>query len=171
TRRRVRGRVEHVRAARELQAQERGARRVVHQARPGTPRGRAHRRDPAERDRRPRCLRGRRRRPLHRDGRCAVRPRPARGADRRARVTPGSPRLLPPGARPGFVGTLSVPGDLWWVCTEPTPLAGMAYPRRGAWDILAELGFHHVVDLTRDAAKYDPAPLTSHASKLADLVV
>jgi hypothetical protein len=86
-------------------------------------------------------------------------------------VTPEPPRLLPPGARPGFVGTLAVPGDLWWVCTDPTPLAGMAYPRRGAWDALAERGFHHVVDLTRDQAKYDPAPLTSHAYKLADLVV
>ena len=81
------------------------------------------------------------------------------------------PRLLPPGARPGFVGTLSVPGDLWWVCTDPTPLAGMAYPRHGAWDALAERGFRHVVDLTRDMAKYDPSPLTSHAFRLADLVV
>jgi hypothetical protein len=66
---------------------------------------------------------------------------------------------------------LSVPGDLWWVCAEPTPLAGMGYPRRGAWDDLAARGFHHVVDLTRDRAKYDPSPLVSHASKLADLIV
>ena len=80
-------------------------------------------------------------------------------------------RLLPPGARPGFVGPLSVPGDLWWVCTDPTPLAGMAYPRNGAWGALSERGFHHVVDLTRDAAKYDPSPLTSHAFQLSDLIV
>ena len=86
-------------------------------------------------------------------------------------MTDPSPRLLPPGARPGFVGTLSVPGDLWWVCTDPTPLAGMAYPRHGAWDALAALGFHHVVDLTRDVPKYDPSPLTAHGSKLADLIV
>jgi hypothetical protein len=86
-------------------------------------------------------------------------------------VTASAPRLLPPGARPGFVGTLSVPGDLWWVCTDPAPLAGMAYPRRGAWDALAEHGFHHVVDLTRDEAKYDPSPLISHTFGLADLVV
>jgi hypothetical protein len=85
-------------------------------------------------------------------------------------VTAPSPRLLPPGARPGFVGTLSVPGDLWWVCTDPTPLAGMAYPRQGAWDALAALGVRHVVDLTRDAARYDPSPLTSHAFGLADLI-
>ena len=80
------------------------------------------------------------------------------------------PVLLPPGARPGFVGTVAVPGDLWWVCAEPTPLAGMAYPRAGVWDTLAERGFRHVIDLTRDAAKYDPAPLTSHASHLSDLI-
>ncbi|MGZ4796562.1 MAG: phosphatase domain-containing putative toxin, partial [Acidimicrobiia bacterium] len=80
------------------------------------------------------------------------------------------PLLLPPGARPGFIGTLSVPGDLWWVCADPTPLAGMAYPRAGAWDALAAAGFRHVVDLTRDAARYDPAPLTSHATGLADLI-
>jgi hypothetical protein len=82
-----------------------------------------------------------------------------------------APVLLPPGARPGFIGPLAVPGDLWWVCAEPTPLAGMGYPRSGAWDDLAARGFHHVVDLTRDVAKYDPAPLTSHATHLADLVV
>ena len=86
-------------------------------------------------------------------------------------MTGPKPTLLPPGARPGFLGTLSVPGDLWWVCTDPTPLAGMAYPRRGAWDALAERGFRHVVDLTRDAAKYDPSPLTSHAFRLSDLIV
>ena len=81
------------------------------------------------------------------------------------------PVLLPPGARPGFVGTVAVPGDLWWVCAEPTPLAGMAYPRAGVWDTLAERGFRHVIDLTRDTAKYDPTPLTSHASQLSDLIV
>ena len=80
------------------------------------------------------------------------------------------PVLLPPGARPGFIGPLSVPGDLWWVCAEPTPLAGMAYPRAGVWDTLAARGFRHVVDLTRDTAKYDATPLTSHASHLSDLI-
>jgi hypothetical protein len=64
-----------------------------------------------------------------------------------------------------------VPGDLWWVCIEPTPLAGMAYPRTGAWPVLAERGFRHVVDLTRDVARYDPSPLTSHAFGLSDLIV
>lgn len=81
------------------------------------------------------------------------------------------PELLPPGARPGFLGSVSVPGDLWWVCVDPTPLAGMAYPRIGTWEALADAGFRHVVDLTRDTAKYDPAPLTGHATALADLVV
>jgi hypothetical protein len=86
-------------------------------------------------------------------------------------VTRPSPQLLPPGARPGFVGTLAVPGDLWWVCTDPTPLAGMAYPRHGAWAALAARGVRHVVDLTGDVSKYDPSPLTAHAFRLADLVV
>ena len=68
------------------------------------------------------------------------------------------------------MGALAVPGDLWWVCEQPTPLAGMAYPRAGAWDALAEIGFRHVIDLTRDTAHYDPAPLTGHATALADLI-
>ncbi len=81
------------------------------------------------------------------------------------------PTLLPPGARPGFLGAIAIPGDLWWVCIEPTPLAGMAYPRADIWDSLADVGFRHVFDLTRDASRYDPAPLTGHATALADLVV
>lgn len=81
------------------------------------------------------------------------------------------PDLLPPGARPGFLGVLAVPGDLWWVCADPTPLAGMAYPRTGAWTALDEAGFRHVVDLTTDAARYDPAPLVLHPVALADLIV
>jgi predicted protein tyrosine phosphatase len=68
------------------------------------------------------------------------------------------------------MGPLAVPGDLWWVCAEPTPLAGMAYPRAGVWDTLAERGFRHVIDLTGDAAKYDATPLVSHASQLSDLI-
>jgi hypothetical protein len=81
------------------------------------------------------------------------------------------PTLLPPGARPGFLGTVAVPGDLWWACIDPVPLAGMAYPRADIWDTLADAGFRHVVDLTRDESRYDPAPLTGHATALADLVV
>lgn len=80
------------------------------------------------------------------------------------------PVLLPPGARPGFIATLSVPGDFWWVCEEPTPLAGMGYPRAGIWDTLAARGFRHVIDLTRDIAKYDATPLESHGSRLSDLI-
>ena len=80
------------------------------------------------------------------------------------------PVLLPPGARPGFIATLAVPGDFWWVCEAPTPLAGMGYPRAGVWDTLAERGFRHVIDLTRDTSKYDPTPLQSHPSRLSDLI-
>lgn len=65
---------------------------------------------------------------------------------------------------------MAVPGDLWWVCAEPTPLAGMGYPRAGVWDTLAERGFVHVVDLTRDVSKYDAAPLVGHPSRLSDLI-
>jgi hypothetical protein len=80
------------------------------------------------------------------------------------------PTLLPPGARPGFIGPIAVPGDLWWVCLEPTPLAGMAYPRRGAFQALATVGIDHIVDLTRDTPRYDPAPLHSYSTKLSDLI-
>jgi hypothetical protein len=66
---------------------------------------------------------------------------------------------------------VAVPADLWWVCIEPTPIAGMAYPRAGVWSDLAAAGFRHVVDLTTDAPRYDPAPVTALGIALADLVV
>lgn len=78
------------------------------------------------------------------------------------------PRLVPPGARPGFLGPLAVPGDLWWVADGP-PLAGMAYPRVAPWEALATAGFTHVLSLTEEAPKYDPAPLASYAIGLQDL--
>jgi hypothetical protein len=46
------------------------------------------------------------------------------------------PRLLPPGSGAGFLGTLAVPADLYWVARHPAPLAGMSYPRRHSWDDL-----------------------------------
>ncbi len=78
------------------------------------------------------------------------------------------PPLVAPGARPGFLGPLAVPGDLWWVTGDP-PLAGMAYPRVGPWDALADAGFAHVVCLTEDQPRYDPAPLVATAVALQDL--
>ena len=82
-----------------------------------------------------------------------------------------APRLLPPGTQPGFIGTLSVPGDLWWVSQAPVPLAGMAYPRKGAFPALTEAGFGHIVCLTDDPAPYDADPLSVTAIKLQDMIV
>jgi hypothetical protein len=79
-----------------------------------------------------------------------------------------APPLLPPGARPGFVGPLAVPGDLWWVVADP-PLAGMAYPRVGPWEALGAAGFTHVLCLTEEPPRYDPAPLTVSTIALQDL--
>ena len=81
------------------------------------------------------------------------------------------PRLLPPGTQPGFLGPLAVPGDLWWVSRVPVPLAGMAYPRAGAFPALAHAGFGHLVCLTDDPAPYDAAPLSVTAIRLQEMIV
>jgi hypothetical protein len=79
-------------------------------------------------------------------------------------------RLLPAGAQTGFLGALCVPDDLYWVSRSPVALAGMAYPGRADWALLAGEGIGHVVCLTHDAAPYDPAPCTVTAVRLQDLV-
>ena len=79
-------------------------------------------------------------------------------------------RLLPVGAHTGFLGALCVPDDLYWVCRTPVALAGMAYPGRADWSLLASEGIGHVVCLTHDVVPYDPSPLTVTAFKLQDLV-
>lgn len=79
-------------------------------------------------------------------------------------------RLLPVGAHTGFLGRLCVPDDLYWVSRSPVALAGMAYPGRADWSLLAEEGIAHVVCLTHDAAPYDASPCSVSAFRLQDLV-
>jgi Tyrosine phosphatase family len=79
-------------------------------------------------------------------------------------------RLLPVGAHTGFLGNLCVPDDLYWVSRTPTALAGMSYPGRADWPLLAEEGIGHVVCLTHDVAPYDASPCTVTSVKLQDLV-
>ena len=79
-------------------------------------------------------------------------------------------RLLPVGAHTGFLGQLCVPDDLYWVSHSPVALAGMAYPGRADWSLLADEGIAHVVCLTHDAAPYDAAPCSMSAFRLQDLV-
>ena len=79
-------------------------------------------------------------------------------------------RLLPVGAFTGFLGSLCVPDDLYWVARTPTALAGMAYPGRADWSLLAAEGIGHVVCLTHEVAPYDASPCTITALRLQDLV-
>ena len=81
------------------------------------------------------------------------------------------PVLVPPGSTVGFLGDLAVPAELYWVSREPTPLAGMGYPARTDWAQLHRAGLRHVVCLTHDDARYDPAPLSVTAIGLEDLYV
>jgi hypothetical protein len=79
-------------------------------------------------------------------------------------------RLLPAGAYTGFLGALCVPDDLYWVTRTPVALAGMAYPGRADWSLLASEGIGHVVCLTHEVAPYDASPCTLTAIRLQDLV-
>jgi protein-tyrosine phosphatase len=79
-------------------------------------------------------------------------------------------RLLPVGAHTGFLGNLCVPDDLYWVSRTPVALAGMSYPGRADWALLATEGISHVVCLTHDVAPYDTTPCTVTARRLQDLV-
>src|SRR5260370_14384635 len=79
-------------------------------------------------------------------------------------------RLLPPGAHTGFLGDLCVPDDLYWVSRAPVALAGMAYPGRADWPLLASEGIGHVLCLTHDRVPYDASPCTITAIRLQDLV-
>lgn len=77
--------------------------------------------------------------------------------------------LVRPVADVGFLGAFSIPSDFFWVSRDPVPIAGMAYPARADWSMLAGLGFGHVVCLTCDDPPYDPAPLGMTAVALDDL--
>jgi hypothetical protein len=79
-------------------------------------------------------------------------------------------RLLPPGAFTGFLGSLCIPDELYWLARQPVAVAGMKAPGRADWSLLATEGIGHVVCLTDDVARYDPSPCTVTAIKLQDLV-
>jgi hypothetical protein len=79
-------------------------------------------------------------------------------------------RLLPVGAHTGFLGSLCVPDDLYWIARTPVALAGMSYPGRADWSLLESEGIGHVVCLTHDVARYDPTPCTLTAIRLQDQV-
>lgn len=79
-------------------------------------------------------------------------------------------RILAPGAHTGFLGNLCVPDDLYWIARDPVALAGMSYPGRADWNLLADNGIGHVVCLSHAAPKYDASPCTVTALRLQDLV-
>jgi Swiss Army Knife protein, DSP-PTPase phosphatase domain len=68
--------------------------------------------------------------------------------------------LLETADMPQVPGT-NVPESLYLVTRDPSPLAGMEYPRwEGlSWKALAGLGLVHVVCLAEGACEYDPSPL------------
>jgi hypothetical protein len=71
-----------------------------------------------------------------------------------------------------LVAGTRVPGDLYWVLSEPAPLAGMRYPGSATpWEGIYEAGFRHVVCLAGENPTYDPKPLNlAFAAGLEDLV-
>jgi len=80
------------------------------------------------------------------------------------------PRLVPPDSLGGTLGQLLLPSELYWVCREPVPLAGMSYPHRVRWSELFDADLRVVVCLTHDDPPYDPAPLSLVAIALQDLL-
>jgi hypothetical protein len=80
-------------------------------------------------------------------------------------------QLVSPGAYAGeWLGELCVPDDLYWIARQPVPLVGMSYPGRADWSLLHAQGVCHVVCLTDEAPRYDPAPCSVFAVRLQDLV-
>lgn len=64
-----------------------------------------------------------------------------------------------------------MPNEFYWILKEPALLGGMSYPSSATpWQNIYDAGFHHIVCLTDDEPRYDPAPLSMlHAVKLQDL--
>lgn len=64
----------------------------------------------------------------------------------------------------------SKPQQFYAVAKAPGLLAGMSYPRGTKWQLLHISGYRHVVCLTDESPRYDPAPLTLlYACRLQDL--
>ena len=75
-------------------------------------------------------------------------------------------RLVDKGLGPSIPG-VQVPIELYWVLTDPTPLAGMKYPAKDfPWSNLKAAGFSHLVSL--HPGPYDPAPLIMPFSELLE---
>lgn len=69
--------------------------------------------------------------------------------------------LLAPTDAPSVPG-LAIPHDLYWVLSDPAPLAGMVYPSAHLrWAALEAAGFCHVVCLTGSSFAYNPSPLNA----------
>lgn len=70
------------------------------------------------------------------------------------------------------IANTEIPSDLYWVLTDPAPLAGMRDPGpTTSWESLYEAGFRYVICLARENPFYDPAPLKlACAVALEDLV-
>lgn len=84
---------------------------------------------------------------------------------------PNSIALIPPSAMMPTEG-VTIPLELYWILSDPAPLAGMRYPRPGfPWAALSRSGFSRVVRLTSDGTPYDPQPLqVAYSAQLEDLV-
>lgn len=82
-----------------------------------------------------------------------------------------SMNLIPPSAMMPIEG-VTIPQELYWVLSNPAPLAGMRHPRPAfPWAALARSGFSRVVRLTSDGTSYDPQPLqVAYSAQLEDLV-
>lgn len=80
------------------------------------------------------------------------------------------PKLLSVGEMPKVSG-IKMPWDLYIVFNEPSPLAGMSYPRSiTPWKNLEKAGFTGVVCLCESKPDYDPSPLRMlYAMELQDL--
>jgi len=70
------------------------------------------------------------------------------------------------------IAGVTIPLELYWVLGDPSPLAGMRYPRAGfPWAALARSGFSCVVRLISDGAPYDPQPVkVAYSAQLEDLL-
>jgi hypothetical protein len=86
------------------------------------------------------------------------------------RASQPRPKLLDPASEVGFLGDVSIPSELYFVSRDPVVIAGMGFPARVDWQLLAEAGVGHMVCLTHhDAAPYNAAPIRVTAIGLEDL--
>jgi len=69
------------------------------------------------------------------------------------------------------VSGLDTPQRFYQVLRAPAPLAGMSFPNRPPWKLVAAAGFESIVCLTDNIPPYDPSPLrVLRAATFKDLV-